>query len=249
MSAAPIERSSGQPASSMRRAGARGVVLGLAGLGRPVDDPQPAGGAVALVGKADAPGVDEAHAADGAVVALVRVAGDDERRVDTGERRLPALGRRDAGEHLLVAARGRVAVQDAVELDGEGEGRERRGAIGAELARGEPRGAQHHVVGRRLGRADGVGHLALAVAADEVDGCVERLDAVEHVARERARDSVAADDDGVRRAVEVGEDGVERLAVAVQVVEREDDHRRGNGSATRWLHDGSGPSASLAARA
>ena len=86
--------------------------------GYAVGQPQPARGAVALVGEADAAGVDEAHVADGAVVLLVGVAGDDEAgAVDAVEH----LAQRSGGEMRVTISssrRGRrVAEEDAVELE------------------------------------------------------------------------------------------------------------------------------------
>src|SRR4051794_5616343 len=103
-----VDRALVGPAALAQHAGsrARPVVRGLAQLRLAVRDPQPARRAVALVGQPDAAGVDEAHAADDAVVLLVRVPGHDQRRGDASERVGPALRRRDPGEHLVVAARG-----------------------------------------------------------------------------------------------------------------------------------------------
>ena len=96
ISEARIDRSSGQPASSMPRAGPRRVVGRAAQLRLAVGDPQPARRAVALVRQADAAGVDETHAADRAVVLLVGVAGHHEPARHARQRVRPARLGRDA---------------------------------------------------------------------------------------------------------------------------------------------------------
>ena len=128
------ERSSGQPAARMRAPARRRVVGRLPQLGLAVGDPQPARGAVALVGQPDAAGVDEAHGADGAVVLLMGVPGHDERRRHAASAASQRSRRREPGQHLVVAARARVAVEDAVELE-----RQRQLAERPRAARGRAR--------------------------------------------------------------------------------------------------------------
>src|SRR5262249_37862601 len=65
---------------------ARGTELWLA-----VGEPEPAGGAVALVREPDAARVDEANVTDATVVLLMGVAGYDHGRVDGREHRSPPL--------------------------------------------------------------------------------------------------------------------------------------------------------------
>ena len=160
-------------------AGCGGVVGGPAQLGDAVGDPQPACGAVALVGEADAPGVDEAQVADRPVVLLVGVSGHDDCGAGVAERLGPAIGRRQAGEHLVVAARARVAVEDAVDLERQRHVAERPRRVVPELGGGDRRGDGRQVVLRRLGAADRRGDLALAVAADPADVDGQRVQAVE----------------------------------------------------------------------
>ena len=64
----------------------------------------------------------------------MRVAGDDEALADAAERLRPALGGREPGEDLGVAARGRVAEEDAVDVDGQRLRAERARPRLAELA-------------------------------------------------------------------------------------------------------------------
>ena len=66
-------------------AGRHRVVDRAAQVGNAVGYPEPARGAVALIRKADAARVDEAHGADRAVVLLVRVAGGHKRCVDAAK--------------------------------------------------------------------------------------------------------------------------------------------------------------------
>jgi hypothetical protein len=64
-----------------------------------------------LLREPDAARVDEAHPIDHPVVLLVRVAGHHELRGHAREGVREPLGGREAGQHLVVAARGRVAVR------------------------------------------------------------------------------------------------------------------------------------------
>ena len=119
-----------------------------------------------------------------------------------------------------------MAEEDAVELHREREVAERARAVGAERAGVS---AAVTAASRRggLGRADRRGDLALAVAADQCTGRVERLEASSVARANGPGDDVAADHHrvGAGRA-RVGEDGVERVDVAVDVVQREDPHGR-----------------------
>jgi hypothetical protein len=121
-----------------------------------------------------------------------------------------------------------VAEQDPVQLRGQRQRAERRGALGAEVGRvGERRDAGHVVgVGHgRLGRARDLGDLPLAVAGHPLLRRVQRRQPIQHRTRERAGDRVAADHDriGAGRA-RVSQHRVERLDVPVDVVEGEDAH-------------------------
>src|SRR5829696_3895586 len=91
--------------------------------------------------------------------------------------------------------------------------------------------------GARLARVQRLGDLPLAVAAQTVHRSLERLQAVERRRREGTRDGVAAHHDGVGpRGARVGEHRVERVDVAVDVVQREDPH--GDRSGARPLRPG-----------
>ena len=93
----------------------------------------------------------------------------------TLERGGVALVRREPREHLVVAARARVAVEDAVELDGQRQRAERPRPLRPQLGRAAVGGLGHEVVaGRR------VCDLALAVPADPVDRHGQRVEPVEH---------------------------------------------------------------------
>ena len=82
------------------------------------------------------------------------------------------------------------------------------------------------VVGGRRRRADRSGGLALAVAADVVNGHGERVETVERCAGERARHRVPSDEHGVGPGrARIGEDRLQRVHVAVDVVQDEDVHR------------------------
>ena len=126
---------------------------------------------------------------------------------------------------LVVAARAGVAEEHAVELHGSGSPPSARARSSPSAAAVIAAVTGGQVVGRRRRRADRLGHLALAVAAHPAHRHAQRLQAFERLAREGARQRVAADqhDVGVRGA-RIGEHGVERVDVAVDVVERQDAH-------------------------
>jgi hypothetical protein len=78
--------------------------------------------------------------------------------------------------------------------------------------------------GRR--RVERLHYPAIAVAAHEQRPVAERSQALDRLDRHRARHNVAPDDDRVEaRALDFGEDGIERRGVGVDVVERGNSHR------------------------
>ena len=116
-----------------------------------------------------------------------------------------------------------MAEQDAVERVRQRQLAERARPVVPDLAGGDRRGASRQVVFRRRRAADGLGNLALAVAAYPPHRGAQRIQASERRARERAGHRVSPDDHDVgMRSARIGEHGLERVDVAVDVVERED---------------------------
>ena len=153
------------------------------------------------------------------------VPGDDQRGVHVGEHLGPALGRRDPGDQLLVAARGGVAEEHAVDDDAQGQLAQRAGALGAELLRGERRHLGGVVALRGPRSVDRRRRLALAVAAHPVHVSAQRLQAVKGGAGKRAGHDIAADDDRVRaRRPRIGQHRLQGVGVAVDVIQGEDPH-------------------------
>ena len=71
----------------------------------------------------------------------------------------------------------------------------------------------------------GADELAIGVAHHPADAFAEPREAVERLARQRAGRDVAADDDELRRGrLDLGEHRLERVGVAVDVVQRGDAH-------------------------
>jgi hypothetical protein len=120
-----------------------------------------------------------------------------------------------------------VAVEDAVELDGQRKLAQGERPLVPELRRGDRAGDRRPVARLGLRCADGRRDLALAVAAHPVGGHAQLLQAVERGARERPRHRVPADHHRVELGRPwVGEHRVERVDVAVNVVEGENLHAR-----------------------
>lgn len=108
------------------------------------------------------------------------------------------------GYDLLVTPRGRVAVEDAVELKRLGQRLE-----------------ESDLLTREAGPFPRVG-VAVAVSADEARA-LERACERQRLGRQRPPGQVAAEDDRVDAlTLDVGENGLQRRQVAVDVVERRD---------------------------
>src|SRR6266516_2287195 len=176
------------------------VDRGLAQLRLAVDEERPEGGDLALVREADAARVDEADPAALPVLLHVRVAGYDDALLDPGENLCEALVRSRGGDHLVVAARCRVAEQNPVELD----------------RRRLPLQERNFLLGET--RPFPVIWLAVGVPADEAR--VDRAHELQGLVGLRAPGQVAPEDDLVDLLVlKVGQDRLERGTVAVHVVE------------------------------
>jgi hypothetical protein len=104
---------------------------------------------------------------------------------------------------------------------------ERTRLVVADLGGSDRRGARRQIVVRRRGPADCVGDLTLTVAAYPPHRTAQRLQASKRRAGKRARNGIAPDDHdiGIRRA-RIGEHSLERVDVAVDVIQREDVQRR-----------------------
>lgn len=72
--------------------------------------------------------------------------GHDDGGVDPAQRVRPALGRREPGEHLVIAAWAGVAEEHAVELERQRQLPERQRLVLAELSGGDRSGARSEVV-------------------------------------------------------------------------------------------------------
>ena len=78
------------------------------------------------------------------------------------------------------------------------------------------------------GAADGLGDLALAVAADPSHRNVQQFEPVEHRPRAWTRHRVTTDEYEIELLrARIGEDGVQRIGVAVDVVQRKNPHAGG----------------------
>jgi hypothetical protein len=98
--------------------------------------------------------------------------------------------------------------------------------IGPDLRGSDRRGASCHVVLIRHGTAAGLSNFALAVATYPPHGDAQLLQPSERRARKRARNGIAADHHDVRICrPRVAEHSLERIDVAVDVVQSEDVHR------------------------
>jgi len=143
---------------------------------------------------------------------------DDERGLHVGQDLGPALGWRDPGDYLLVAARGGVTEEHAVDHDAHWQLAQLAGALGAELPRGECR----HLGGITLRgprRVDRRRRLALAVAAHPVHVPAQRLQTVKNIASKRAGHDVAADHNRVgARRPRIGQHRLKCVRVAVDVI-------------------------------
>src|SRR4051794_36677711 len=119
-----------------------------------------------------------------------------------------------------------MAEHDVVDLNRQRLVAERERRV-AELLGGDLGGEPGHAIEPLLLAAGHRGHLALAVAAHPPDGRRERGQAIQARPRERAGNGVASDDDEVGPGrPRIAEHGIERVDVAVDVVERQDLHRR-----------------------
>ena len=142
----------------------------------------------------------------------MRVPADDEALLYSGQRGSKTLVGGDAREDLVVVARGAVAVEDAAERHGmrqRAEKLDRRRVEFPDDPLPGPRGSARR--------------LPVCVAAHEHR--VEGNELVEALARKRACDHVTAADDPVdleRR--DLGEHGLERRQVAVDVVQSRNAH-------------------------
>ncbi len=206
--------------------GRRHVVVGDAALldGAVVGDQGEGGARVAVERHPDAAGVQQPQvvaAGGGAVERQVGVAGDQQRLVDLAQQRgLAGRGLRQQARH--VRQRRAVAAADPVEDRLRGQRRQPRDGRVAELSGAPARRRPHRR--RRLGR--GV-RPALAVAADP-GRAAQLREPHDGLARPCAEQRVVAAEQpaGGAGGVRLGEHGVERRQVAVDVVE-DREHRRG----------------------
>jgi hypothetical protein len=173
-----------------------------------------------LVRHADAAGVDDAHARDGALELRVRVAADDDPRVDALEERRDPLLRRPLGEDVDVVPRRRVDVEHVADAL-----RGRQPVQEGDLLLGELRaGRLEHLL--RYERLLARGQLAVGVATEPADAVAEAAQPFERLGGLLAAGADVAADDDRRVARDLREHRVECGEVAVDVVERRDAHRR-----------------------
>src|SRR5690348_7174419 len=181
---------------------------------------------------ADAAGVDDARFADGAVELHVGVATDDEGRVRIRKNRRERLFGREAGENFVLVARRGVAEKRFAERgDAEAKsfwpGREQISFGGGKFARGPLQNGAHVFWNRGAVAGGFFEDGEFAIAANEINGNIEALEARDYFARHGAGDDVTTDDDAIGfYGGEFAQDGFERGKVAVNVVKSSDAHGR-----------------------
>src|SRR5690348_15742320 len=180
----------------------------LALLRLAVDEERPERCDLAFVRQTDAARVDEADSPDDAVLLHVRVAGHDHALLDSSQDLGEALVGSRGRDHLVVAPRRRVAVEDAVA----------HGRRCLPLQEGD-------LLLREAGALPVVG-VAVGVAADE-RGLLDRANELQCLPRLRAPGEITAEDHLVDAlALELGQDSLERGPVPVHVVQGRDPHQR-----------------------
>ena len=119
-----------------------------------------------------------------------------------------------------------MAVEDAVELDGQRQRREGERTLVADLGSGDPGRPIGRLVRRRLAPTASATSRSPLPRIHRA-GTVSSSSRASVASPNGAGKRVTADDDDVRiRRARIGEDGVERLHVPVDVVQREDPHAR-----------------------
>ena len=177
------------------------------------------------VREADAPGVYDADPVHDALELHVRVPADHDVSLDRGQHVAEPLVGGCPEDHFLVTARGSVAEEDAANTFNVELGSVRK-------PRDECTVPVLELVDNPLADQPALGNLvtqelAIGIAADP--DCVEIHDPVERLGRKRPSRHVAAENQlGV---ASLGQDGLERRGIPVDVVERRD--RRATGTADR----------------